>query len=312
MIQKCLHTLVFVCMAAQMSAQEGDTGYQFLSVPTSAHSAALGGNNVSVIEDDATLIYTNPALLVNVADKTLNLNFTSYIASTSKLGATFTKKAGERGSWALGGMVLNYGEMTETNANFEELGKFSASDICVQGGYSYLFSDRWSGGVQGKVLMSNYGEFSSVALGVDLGLNYYDEEHGWSVGLVAQNLGGQVDALYETSESLPCNVVLGVSKELENAPLRLSCTFDRLTDWDIKKPINHLSFGLDFFPSGTTWVALGYNPRRANEMKVVDSSKWAGLSLGAGLGIKKLKIGLAYGKYHVSSSSIIVNASYSL
>ena len=299
-----------LCLVA--SAQEGDTGYQFLNVPTSAHSAALGGNNVSIIEDDATLIYTNPALLVNVADKTLNLNYTSYIAGTNKLGATFTKKAGERGSWALGGMVLNYGDLIETNENFEELGKFSATDIDVQGGYSYMFSDRWSGGVQGKFLFSNYGEYSYIGFGVDLGINYYDADKGWSCSLVAQNLGGYLDDKYEEHIMLPGNFAFGVSKELANAPLRLSCTFEDLTDWDIKKPINHLSFGIDIFPSSATWIALGYNPRRANEMKVVDDSKWAGLSVGAGLGIKKLKVGVAYGKYHISSSSIIINASYSL
>ncbi|MBR1379484.1 MAG: type IX secretion system protein PorQ [Bacteroidaceae bacterium] len=291
-------------------AQTGDTGYQFLQVPTSAHSAALGGVNVSIIEDDPTLMFTNPALLANVSDKTLNLNFTSYISSTSKLSAAFAKQAGERGTWAVAAMLLNYGTMTETNENFEELGEFSAKDISVQGGYTYLFSDRWSGGVQGKVIMSNYGEFKSTALGVDLGINYYDVDHGLSFSLVGQNLGGQVKALYEKNEKLPFNLVAGISKDLANAPIRLSLTFDNITDWDEKKPINHLTFGADIFPSSTTWVAVGYNPRRGNEMKIGDSKHWAGLSLGAGLTLKKLKVGLAWGKYHVAASSLIINTSY--
>lgn len=291
-------------------AQTGDTGYQFLNVPTSAHSAALGGGNVSIIEDDPTLMFTNPALLTNVSDKTLSLNFTSYISSTSKLSAAFAKQAGERGTWAVAAMMLNYGKMTETNENFEQLGEFSAKDISIQGGYTYLFSDYWSGGVQGKVIMSNYGEFKSTALGVDLGINYYDADHGLSVSLVGQNLGGQVKALYETNEKLPFNLVAGISKDLANAPIRLSLTFDNITDWNEKKPINHLTFGADIFPSSTTWVAVGYNPRRGNEMKIGDSKHWAGLSLGAGLTLKKLKIGLAWGKYHVAASSLLINASY--
>lgn len=291
-------------------AQTGDTGYQFLNVPTSAHSAALGGGNVSIIEDDPTLMFTNPALLTNVSDKTLSLNFTSYISSTSKLSAAFAKQAGERGTWAVAAMMLNYGKMTETNENFEQLGEFSAKDISIQGGYTYLFSDYWSGGVQGKVIMSNYGEFKSTALGVDLGINYYDADHGLSVSLVGQNLGGQVKALYETNEKLPFNLVAGISKDLANAPIRLSLTFDNITDWDEKKPINHITFGADIFPSSTTWVAVGYNPRRGNEMKIGDSKHWAGLSLGAGLTLKKLKIGLAWGKYHVAASSLLINASY--
>ena len=69
----------FLLFSTGINAQEGSTGYQFLEIPTSAHAAALGGNNISIIEDDASLMFTNPALLVNTSDKTLNLDFTSYI-----------------------------------------------------------------------------------------------------------------------------------------------------------------------------------------------------------------------------------------
>lgn len=307
-------------------AQEGSTAYEFLKIPVSAHSAALGGNNVSIVEDDATLLFTNPALLVNVTDKTLNFNYTSYISSTTNLSAAFTKTAGERGAWALGARLLSYGDLTETDENFNEMGSFSASDIAIQGGYSYLFTDKLSGGVMGKVLMSKYGEYSSVALGVDLGLNYYSEDSGWSLGLVAQNLGGQVDPLHEKNEALPFGLVFGVSRDFTNAPVRVSLTFSDLTHWSEdyyysigneklsfgKRFINHLSLGADIFPSSATWIALGYNFRRAYEMKVNDSSHWAGFSIGAGLAIKKFKVGLAYGKYHVAASSVLVNASFSL
>ncbi len=324
-IHSFITILACLTTVAATHAQTGTAAYEFLNVPISAHSAALGGNNVSAVEDDATLLFNNPALLVNVADRTLNFNFTSYMASSTKLSAAFVKQAGERGAWALGAQVLNYGEMTETNENFETLGKFSANDIGVQGGYTYLLTDQWTGGVQGKVLLSNYGEFNSAALAVDLGVNYYSEERGFSFSLVAQNLGGQVDALYEKNEKIPFNLVAGVSKDLANAPIRISLTMQDLTHWDkdyytvvgshlssSRRFFNHLSLGADLFPSAQTWVALGYNFRRAYEMKVLDSSHWAGLSLGAGLSIKRFKVGVAYGKYHVASSSLLLNASYSL
>lgn len=301
----------FVCLVCvRVQAQEGDTGYQFLEVPVSAHVAALGGNNVSVIEDDATLVFSNPALAANVSDLTLNLSYTSYISSTNKLGAAFVMHSGERGTWAFGAGLLDYGSMTETDENFNETGSFSAKDINIQGGYTYLLSDYWSGGVQAKVLMSKYGEYSSTAIGVDLGINYYNEDAGWSVSLVGLNLGGQVDVLYDKNESLPFNLLLGLTKDFANAPIRVSATFDQLTDWDDGKLGHHLSVGADIFPSSTTWVAVGYNPRRAKEMKVADSSHWAGFSVGAGLSLRKIKIGVGYGKYHVASSSVILNASY--
>ena len=325
-MKKCLFILCFFVEMSYTFAQEGSCGYEFLKIPVSAHSAALGDNNVSIIEDDITLIYTNPALLSNISATALNFNYMSYISGANKLSATFGKFSGERGAWVAGAQILNYGSMKETTENFMEVGEFSASDIALQGGYSYLFNNKWSGGAIGKVLLSNYGAYSSVALAVDLGFNYYDEEKGVSLGFVAQNLGGQVDALYEKSEKLPFNLVLGFSKELNNAPIRLSFTLSDLTHWSedyyyevtgkkqnfSKRFFNHLSIGADIFPSSATWVAVGYNFRRANEMEILDSSHWAGFSLGGGLAIKKFKIGLAYGKYHVSASSLMVNATYNL
>ena len=310
MAKHCCLTAFLCLTAAAAAAQEGSTGYQFLEAPASAHAAALGGHNVSIIEDDASLMFYNPALTANVTSGTLGLGYTSYIAGTNKLSASFVKQTGERGAWSVGAMMLDYGTMTETDADFNETGTFSAKDICIGGGYSYLFSERWSGGVQGKLLMSKYAEFSSTAVGVDLGINYYDEDRGLSLSLVGQNLGGQIDALYDKNEALPFNLLFGVSKEFANAPIRVSLTFDKLTDWDDSKLGHHLTVGADVFFSSTTWVAVGYNPRRAKEMKVADSSHWAGVSLGGGLNLRRLKIGVGYGKYHVASSSLIINASY--
>ena len=294
-------------------AQSGDTAYEFLSIPISAHSAALGGQNISVIDDDLTLTFNNPALLSNVSDKTLNLDITSYISSTKKLSAAFSRTINDRASWYAGGTVLNYGSMTETDSNGETLGEFSAKDISLQGGFAYMLSDYWSGGVSVKVLMSNYAEYSSTAIGADLGLNYCDEENGFSFSIAGRNLGGQVDPLYETNESLPFDLAAGFSKSLSNAPIRLSFTFDDLTHWDGMPLIRHMSIGADILPTRYSWIALGYNARRAHEMKVADgSSHWAGFNVGAGLSIKRLKVGVAWGKYHISSSSLIMNVSLTL
>ena len=296
-----------------MSAQsEESTGYEFLSIPSSAHSAALGGSAVSLAEDDASLLFINPALMCNVSDRTLMLNYTSYISGTMKLGAVFTKKAGERGTMAFGAQLLNYGEMTETNSSRQEIGTFTANDIAVQGGYTYLLGERWSGGVQAKALFSSYGSYSSVALGVDLGLNYYDAEGGWSASLVGQNLGGQIDPLYDVAQALPFHLAFGISKELADAPLRVHFSLPDITHWQ-KEFFYNMNIGVDIFPSSQTWLAVGYNPLRAAEMRTGtdDKSHGAGLSFGGGLSVKRFKLGLSYAKYHVASSSILVNASFS-
>ena len=42
------------------------------------------------------------------------------------------------------------------------------------------------------------------------------------------------------------------------------------------------------------------------------SSHGAGFSFGTGINLERFKLNLAYGKYHVSSSSIVLNVAYSL
>ena len=305
-------TLTMTLTFSSLLAQEHSTGYEFLRVPVSAHSAALGGNAVSIVEDDATMLFVNPALLSYSSDNSLFFNYTSYISSTNKLTAVFAKQVGERGTIGFGASVLNYGTMTETDANMQTLGEFSANDIDIQGGYTYMLGEKWNGGVQGKVIMSKYGEFNSVAIGVDLGLHYYDSDKGWALGLVGQNLGGQIKALQDTREALPFTLAFGVSKEMENAPLRITLTMPDITHW--QKTFSHnLALGLDIFPSRQTWLAISYNPLRSREMRTGtdDKSHSAGISLGGGINVKNLKIGIGWGKYHVAASSLVANLGYS-
>ncbi|MBR3531243.1 MAG: type IX secretion system protein PorQ [Bacteroidaceae bacterium] len=321
-----LYVLCTLMHISDAQSQTGTTGYEFLNIPVSAHSAALGGNNVSIVEDDVTLLFTNPALLANVSDKTLNFNYSNYMSSSSFLSASFAKQVGERGTAAIGARVLSYGNMKETTADFQTVGEFKATDIAVQGGYTYLFTDYWTGGVQAKVLLNNYGNFKSTALAVDLGINYFDADHGFSLSAVAQNLGGEVKTLEDTRRKLPFDLALAFSKDFANAPIRVSITLHDLTHWNkdyfslpsgdtsmsgSKLFFNHFIIGADIFPSSQTWIAIGYNARRAYEMQVNDKSHWAGLTLGGGIAIKKMKIGLAWGKYHIASSSLTANLSYS-
>ena len=260
------------------------------------------------------MMWTNAALLTNVSDNSILLGYNSYIRSSHLMSAGYTKAIGERGTWALGAQMLDYGKMDETDEQGSVVGSFSAKDLNFQTSYSYMLSDYWSGAITAKVLISNYANYSSTALGADLALNYFDEAHGFSFSAVGRNLGGQVKSLYDdgVKESMPFNLAFGLSKDFANAPLRVSLTADDVTHWDDVKFIQHFVLGMDILPSSNTWVALGYNFRRAHEMKVADKSNWAGFSIGAGLNVKKFKVGVAYGNYHVAASSFLINAGFSL
>lgn len=71
-MKKLAFSILLALFATEMSAQESQTGYNFLRLPMGAHAAALGGENITLIEDDEALIFHNPALLSSVSDKTIN------------------------------------------------------------------------------------------------------------------------------------------------------------------------------------------------------------------------------------------------
>ena len=307
--------LLLTFTACTVQAQVSQTEYNFLRLPVSAHAAALGGDVISVVENDASMIFHNPALLTSVSDNTLGLNFMNYMSGANTASATWCRTVRERAAWAVSAQYMNYGKMKEVDENNVITGDFSAKDISLAGYFSYMLTDKIAGGVTVKCISSYIGDYSSLAMGVDLGVNYQDAEKGWSVSAVVKNLGGQLDPYDDEYEKMPVDLQIGASKRLVGTPLRFSASLVDLNHTDYKF-INHWVFGLDVLFSQTMWVGMGYNLRRANEMRIVngeeESSHGAGLSFGAGLSLDRLHINAAYGKYHVSSSSVLINLSYTL
>lgn len=296
-------------------AQESQTVYNFLRLPMSAHAAALGGDNVSIVDDDATLVFSNPALLSSVSDKTIALSYMNYMSGANVAGAMFNRIVKEKCSWAVSAQYLDYGKMKETDENNVQTGEFSAKDIALNGHFSYMLSDHFVGGISVKLINSYIGSYSSLAMGVDLGLNYYDADSELSISAVAKNLGGQLKAFDDDYEKMPLDLQLGASKQFEHLPVRLSATLVDLNHWNYRF-INHLVVGADLLLSSSIWIGGGYNFRRADEMTIgsgdEESSHGAGFSFGGGVNLERFKINVAYGKYHVSSSSLSVSVAYSL
>lgn len=319
-------SLLLLVLSLDGVAQEGNNVFSFLNMPTSAHATAHGGRNISLVDDDISLIFHNPALMANVSNRTIGLNFFTYMKGVKAGSAAYCQAHRERGTWGVMALFQGYGSMQETNAEGQVIGTFSALDMCLSGGYSYAFNDYWVGGATGKLIYSGYGEFSSLALGVDLGLNYYNEAKDISIGLAARNLGAQVKRFGDHGEKLPMNLEAGFTFGLGHAPLDITVTLVDLTCWSKRDYYssnpegpsggriftNHLAFGADFRPTKNIYVAMGYSFRRGYEMEAAGSSHAAGLSFGAGLNLKKFKAGFSYAKYHVSMPTFAISVAYSI
>lgn len=314
-MKKVVFPLFGLLFATSSWAQESQTEYNFLRIPVSAHAAALGGDNISIIENDASLIFSNPALLCNVADKQIGLNYMNYMQGANTLSASYNFGVMDRGSLAVSAQYMDYGQMKEMNPEGIQTGDFKAKDISMAGYFSYMLSDYFSAGISAKFITSYIGNYNSIGVGVDLGANYYNADKELSVSAVIKNLGGQVKAYNEDYEAMPIDMQIGISKRLVNTPLRLNGTLVNLNHLKGKLK-DHLVIGADLLLSESIWVGFGYNFRRASEMSIGtgdhESSHGAGFSLGAGINLERFKVNAAWGKYHVSSNSILINLAYEL
>lgn len=326
-----IFSLLLAVLPATALAQEYASAFNTLRLPASSHAAALGGQNVTLIEDEPTAGWYNPALYANVSDFSAGLDFMTYAAGSTWMGAHFVKAFGERHTMAVGAQYMNYGKMDETDEAGNTLGQFSAKDIVIGAGYSYLLSDRWTGGANLKMMVSNLAYYTALAAAIDVGVNYYDDENDLSVSASLQNIGTQLKAYHDGQRThLPFTLALGFSKGMAHLPVRFHVTMTDVTRWKssyyvlpenkdkdksdkvgfAKKALNHFVLGLDILPTDYLYLSVGYNFRRAYELKASGSSHLAGLSAGAGVNVKHFKFGVSYAKYHQASNSIMANVGY--
>ena len=326
---------VAMCAVALVAAaQDGTTAYNFLSVPVSSHVYALGGHNISVIDDDINLVEQNPALMGAEIDRQVGLNYMRYLGGSNFMGARYGQGIGAHGAIAGGLQFYGYGSMEGYDASGVKTGKFSASDVAFNVTYSHDISQYFRGGVTLKYLYSKYETYTAGAIGVDLGVNYYNPEHEISLSLVAKNLGGQIKQFNDRKDRLPWDIQIGASKTLTSAPLRFSLTLYGLSKWKspyyepsdrnnthsdlVKKDkfgstlLRHLVFGIEVLPRDNIYLALGYNYRTRTDMSTYNRNFLSGFSIGAGLRVKAFGFGVAFAQPHSGATTLMFNLTSTL
>lgn len=314
-MKKIAPALLFALVSATMQGQESQTEYNFLRLPVSAHAAALGGENISIIEDDASLMFSNPALAASVDDRSIGLNYMNYMSGANYMGVSFVQPIREKATIGAGIQYMDYGRMKEVDENNVQTGTFNASEMAIEGVFAYELARNVVGGITAKLVSSYIGSYNSMAVGIDLGVNWYMPGREWSLSAVAKNLGGQVKAYDEKFGKMPFDLQLGVSKTFAALPVRLSATLVDMTHYDYRFA-DHLCLGAEILFSESIWAGVGYHLKRANEMKIGsgddETAHGAGFSIGGGINLERFKLNLSYGKYHASSTSLLLNLAYSL
>jgi hypothetical protein len=317
------HTVLYIIsslFACSVNAQQSEAAYKFLRFPSSARVNALGGNNVSLVENDVSLVFQNPSLLGPEMNKNMNVTYISYLADISVGSAVYAKMLTPLSAFAFGVNYVSYGSFKGYDEDEISTGDFNAKDIAVNGMYSRDLTNKLRGGVTAKVLLSNYEQYSSSAVGFDVGLSYFIEQTDFTVAVVAKNIGAQLSSYNEQRLALPWDLQVGMTRKLSHAPIRISLTAQYLNQWNFDR-INaaneitdenqsfvptlfkHMVLGVELLPSSNFWVGLGYNPKVHSDLKLETGNKWGGFNFGTGFRAKKISVGFALAKYYPSSTT---------
>lgn len=333
-----IFTLVsLLSLSASYAQVGGKDAYQFLQMPTSPKQAALGGSNVTITGNEVNQVLYNPASLNDEMDHILSVNFGRYYGDVSLGSAAYAHQFKNGRNFHVGVTYLNYGNIEGYDENGLTTGTFTGNDVAVSVGYAHpIQNTNFKIGANIKAISSSLESYNSFAVAADIGGLYHDNQSGWTAGLTFKNLGGQLSNYQDTRESMPFEIVLGVSKLLENVPIRWHFTLDNLQKWDVSfsnpnrsqtgldgevteekvgfgnNLLRHVVLGVELFPEKGFNVRLGYNFRNGEEMKILEQRHFAGFTAGFGLRMKRFKIEYAYNRFTLAGNTNLLGLSVKL
>ena len=305
----------------------GENVYSFLNISTSARQMALGGE-VLTLTDDVNQPIWNPSVINTNLDKQLSVNYSSYLAGVNVGSISYSRLVNRRFGNLHGSIkYLNYGSIVRADENGLESGVFNASDISISVGYARNIAKTYFYiGGNAKIIHSSIANFSSTALALDLALLYKNPFENFVLTFVARNIGAQLVSFNGKREKLPFELALGGSYKLDHVPLKWYLTINKLQRWNLSVPnpsnqttdlegnittekigfldnmFRHFVVGAELFPERSINLRVGYNFRRAKELKLQNVRTFGGISFGFGLKLNKMKLNYSYSKVHTATN----------
>lgn len=322
-----LFSLFLSCGFAQTLG--GNSVFNFLKLSNTPQLTASGSVNVSQTSNDVGLAFNNPALLKPSMHTQMNAVFNSFYAGIKVYHLSLgyrNEKLKTNFLWGLN--YFDYGSTSETDASGNMLGKFRPTDWVMQVSASRNYLDKWNYGATVKFINSNYAQYHSNGLALDIGVLYVDSAKLFSASLLAKNMGTQLKK-YQGSDpdDLPFDLQIGITKRLSKAPFSFSLTAQQVHQFDInyndttfnsengfansstkkfsfEKLINHFVFATTIYVGDRVEVMAGYNFLRRKELRIGNAANGLnGFSLGTGVKLGKLQ--LRYARAYYQSNTAI-------
>ena len=326
--------ILVLLFANNVNAQiGGGNTFDFLTLTNSARSASMGGDLISIQDDDLNLTFENPSLLNPNNSNQLVLNYVNYFSDINFGYAAYAMDFGKVGTFSTGMHYLNYGEFQHTDVTGAILGEFTAAEYSFNILYSKPIDSLFNFGINLKTIYSSLETYTSFGMAIDAGITYYNSKNKLLFTAVVKNLGSQIKPYVPNNyEPLPFDLQLGFSKKMAHAPFLISIVAHHLHKFDLTfenpqdpdnipdpitgevkqknwfeengdKVMRHLIFGMEITPLKGFYLRLGYNHMRHQEMKLYTENGFAGVSWGVGIRIYKFNFSYGNAIYHFAGSS---------
>lgn len=276
---------LFIVFILSTSAVIGQTTYDFLNVDMSARAAALGGS-FSTNNDDVDVIFSNPAGMGFLEKNPVSFSFVKHLMDINLFSLAYSTEFENIGRFGAGVKYINYGTFDKADEFGNRTGEFGAGELAFIVGYTNEFSENFYYGTNAKVIYSSIADESSSALALDLGINYEIPKQQINLAAAVLNLGTQLSSYLDTKEDLPLDITIGISKRLENLPVRLSLDFHQLNKErdEFYQHLKGFTIGAEFYLSEVFTLRFGYDNEARSDLKIGSSSGIAGFN--GGLGVK--------------------------
>ena len=329
MRRKIVILLLFLLSTTTFSQIGGKSVYQFLNLAQSPRQAALGGKTVTVVDYDVNQAFYNPATINAKMHNRLSANYGSYYGEVSYGTAAYAYTYDRHlQTFHAGISYINYGTFEGRDELGNQTSDFTGSEAALSFGYAYNlpWTDMYVG-ANAKLISSTLESYNSWGAAVDLGFLYVDYYNDINYGLTVRNLGFQIKPYEDTNEKLPLAIDAGISRLMDNAPIRWHMSFENLQQWNIafsnpnraesnldggtteekvsffNNALRHLILGAELFPEKGFNIRLGYNFRRSEELRILEQRNFSGISVGFGIRFGKVKFDYSYSRYTVAANT---------
>lgn len=325
----CIITISGIAAFAQVG---GNNTYEFLNLPISARVTALGGNLISVKDNDLNVSLINPSLLTDSMNNNIALSYINYFSDINYGFAAYAKRIKKVGMMSFGIQYLDYGKFIRADEIGNTDGTFGAQEMSFNIAYARSILDsNLTVGATLKTIYSHLESYTSTGSALDFGATYNRPKKNFTVAFVIKNVGKQWKPYTSGNwEKLPFEMQIGISKKPKHVPFRLSVIYENLEKWDLTyvdpsvpttdpltgepikqkkykvfgdKLMRHVVIGGEFIITKNFFLRVGYNYQRRKELKIPEKRGMTGFSFGFGFRIYKFHFSYGRAVYHLAGAT---------